>query len=133
MKIKRLGESIFLSDEIMGMEEVHHGRYIAFRVKGDSMDNGTRRSFEDGDILLCRELDRDDWMPRLHIDRWRFWVVCWGNNVRLKEIVSQDSETGSITLHSLNPSPEYTDFTLTLDEIHHLYYVIQKKPKKQNF
>ena len=115
------------------VSEVHQGKYIAFKVDGDSMDDGTRMSFERGDLLLCRELPRDEWMPRLHINRWRFWVVCWGNNVRLKEIIAQDTTTGHITLHSLNPSPEYTNFTLQLDDIHKLYNVIKKKPKDTDY
>lgn len=109
------------------VDKVGHGKYYAFEVDGDSMDDGTRKSFERGDIVLVRELDRDDWPPSLHIRQWRFWVVCWDNCVRLKEIVSQDGDT--ITLHSLNPSPEYTDFTLRLTDVRRLFNVIKKAPK----
>lgn len=108
-------------------EKVYHGKYIAFQVEGDSMDNGTRKSFQKGDVILVRELDKQDWMPKLHIADWPFWVVCWGNNIRLKEIVSQDGST--ITLHSLNPSPEYTDFQLDLKEINRLFNVIEVHPQ----
>ena len=109
------------------VDSVHHGSYIAFRVDGDSMDDGTRKSFERGDVVVVRELDRDKWLPKLHIRDWPFWVIVFGNCVRIKEIISQD-ET-SITCHSLNPSPEYTDFTLHLDDVSRLFNVIQKIPK----
>ena len=109
------------------VDAVHHGSYIAFRVDGDSMDDGTRKSFERGDVVVVRELDRDKWLPKLHIRDWPFWVIVFGNCVRIKEIISQD-ET-SITCHSLNPSPEYTDFTLHLDDVSRLFNVIQKIPK----
>lgn len=112
-------------------DTVGHGKYFAFEVDGDSMDDGSRHSFARGDLVLVRELDRDDWLPTLHIKRWRFWVVCWGNCVRLKEIVAQDGEI--ITLHSLNPSPEYTDFQLHLSEVSRLFNVIQLQPKPQKF
>lgn len=108
-------------------DKVYHGKYIAFKVDGDSMDDGTRRSFQRGDIILVRELDKTDWLPNLHISDWPFWVVNWGNCIRLKEIIKQDGST--ITLHSLNPSPEYTDFTLKLGEIKHLFNVIEVKPR----
>lgn len=108
-------------------EKVYHGKYIAFKVNGDSMDDGTRKSFQRGDIILVRELDKQDWMPKLHIADWPYWVVCWGNNIRLKEIVNQDERT--ITLHSLNPSPEYTDFQLNLENVHRLFNVIEIQPK----
>ena len=111
-------------------DKVYQGKYYAFEVEGDSMDDGTRKSFERGDIVLVRELDKTDWLPRLYINKWPFWVVVFGNSVRLKQIVAQDEESGTITLHSLNPSPEYTDFTLHMDEIQYLYNVILKKPKQ---
>ena len=111
------------------VDTVHHGRYVAFKVEGDSMDDGTRDSFESGDIVLVRELARDKWLPRLHFRDWPYWVIVFGNNVRIKQIIEQD-DAGNITLHSLNPSPEYTDFKLNLDEIFRLFNVIQKVPRK---
>ena len=115
------------------VDGVHHGKYVAFRVEGDSMDDGTRNSFERGDIVVVRELARDKWLPKLHIKTWPYWVIAFGNNVRIKEIIAQDETTGTITCHSLNPSPEYTDFTLSLDDIHRLFNVIKKKPKEVVF
>lgn len=113
------------------VDKVGHGRYFSFLVDGDSMDDGTRQSFERGDIILVRELDKEDWQPSLHIKQWKFWVVCWQNCVRLKQIVAQDGNI--ITLHSLNPSPEYTDFKLNLNDVQRLFNVIKKKPKTVEF
>lgn len=114
---------------LVEVDGVHHGKYFAFHVEGDSMDDGTRRSFEAGDTVIVRELPRDEWAPKLHIRQWPFWVVCWGNNVRIKQIINQDDDV--ITLHSLNPSPEYCDFTLRLAEVSRLFNVIQVIPKIQ--
>ena len=113
--------------------EVHHGHYYAFVVEGNSMDDGTRRSLEAGDMLLVRELPRDEWAPHLRFKDWPYWVVVWDNNVRVKQITAQDEESGAITLHSLNPSPEYCDFTLPLDRITRLFNVIQHKPQIKTF
>lgn len=118
---------------MLKVDKVHHGKYLAFDVVGDSMDDGTRKSFEHGDTVVVRELDKSDWMPRLYINQWKYWVVCWGNCVRLKQIIDQDVKNGTITLHSLNPSPEYVDFTLRLDEITRLFNVISKEPKTQYY
>lgn len=115
------------------VDGVHHGNYYAFYVQGDSMDDGTRESFEAGDSVLVRELPRDEWPPKLRIKKWPFWVVCWDNNVRIKQIISQDEETGDITLHSLNPSPEYCDFTIPLSRISRLFNVIQRVPKAKTY
>lgn len=115
------------------VDGVHHGQYVAFRVDGDSMDDGTRNGFARRDIVLVRELARDKWMPRLHFRQWPYWVIVFGNNVRIKQIVDQDEQTGAITLHSLNPSPEYTDFTLQLDQVSRLYNVVQHVPHPNIF
>lgn len=114
-------------------DKIVHGRYLAFEVRGDSMDDGTRASFEEGDIVLVRELDRIHWRDGLRFKDHPFWVVVFDNSVLIKQIIAQDLETGKITFHSLNPSPEYSDFTLGMDEIRALYYVLQKKPKTVKF
>lgn len=119
--------------ELFEVSEIHHGRYYAFEVDGDSMDDDTVRGFQRGDIVLVRELDKQLWLPKLHINKWKFWVVVFGNNVRLKQIVSQDEKNRTITLHSLNPSPEYTDFTLNLEDVDRLFNVVLKKPKTQSY
>ena len=119
-----------MESEMFEVDGVHHGSYISFVVDGDSMDDGTYNSFRRGDKVLVRNLSRDLWLPKLHFNKWPYWVVVFGNCVRLKQIVAQDEKTGTITLHSLNPSPEYTDFTLNLDDIQYLYNVIVKKPKQ---
>jgi phage repressor protein C with HTH and peptisase S24 domain len=128
--------TIIENDELERMsflvDAVHHGKYVAFRVDGDSMDDGTRFGFARKDLVLVRELSRDKWLPRLHYREWPYWVVVFGNNVRIKQIIDQD-DAGNITLHSLNPSPEYCDFTLNMDDISRLYNVVQHIPHPNIF
>lgn len=116
-------------NESFETDKIVHGRYFAFEVRGESMDDGTRNSFEEGDKVLVRELDRVHWKTGLRFDDHPFWVVVFDSSVLIKQIVEQDLEKGTITFHSLNTSPEYSDFTLEMDKIRALYYVLQKKPK----
>ena len=118
-----------LERELFQVDAVHHGHYWSFRVEGNSMDDGSRGAYQAGDVVLVRELPRDEWAPKLHINDWPFWVVVWDNCVRIKQIIAQDTEAGTITLHSLNPSPEYTDFTLPLSRVSHLFNVVRHKLK----
>jgi transcriptional regulator with XRE-family HTH domain len=104
-----------------------NGRYFSFDVRGDSMDNGMRKSLQDGDKVLVRELELDNWRT-LRAGDHRFWVLVFDSSVLIKEISSFDGDTGTIICHSLNPSPEYHDFTLSLDNVRYLYYVIKIKP-----
>jgi phage repressor protein C with HTH and peptisase S24 domain len=118
------------SEETYEVDRVGHGHYLSFEVKGDSMDTGTRQSFEAGDRVLVRELGRTHWRDQIRFRDYPYWVVVFGSSVLLKQIIAQDIEHGILTFHSLNPSPEYADFCLSEDEIRSLYYVIRKKPKE---
>ena len=121
------GKESFYTDKIV------HGRYLAFEVRGDSMDDGTRASFEEGDVVLVRELDRIHWRDGIRFKERPYWVVVFDSSVLIKQIVAQNLETGELTFHSLNNSPEYSDFRLNMDQIRALYYVLQKKPKTVTF
>lgn len=120
-------------EDAFEVSKIVHGNYLSFEVKGESMDDGTRSSFESGDRVLVRELGKEHWMEKIRYRDYPFWVVVFGSSVLIKQIVEQDLKNGTITLHSLNPSPEYCDFKLSLDEIRKLYYVVQKKPKIVSF
>ena len=115
--------------EIYAVDRKASGRYISFDVRGDSMDNGSRKSLQDGDKILVRELERDNWRT-LRTGDHRFWVIVFGASVLVKEISDMDSGTGVLTCHSLNPSPEYNDFQVPMDSVRHLFYVIKVKPKE---
>ena len=109
------------------------GRYLSFDIRGDSMDNGIHdKCLQDGDKVLVRELEHEHWRT-LKVGDHRFWVLVFGSSVLIKEISRFDPSTGTVTCHSLNPSPEYHDFSLQLDEVRHLYYVIKKKPREIAF
>lgn len=98
------------------------GHYVAFEVRGDSMDDGTKRSICEGDILLGRELRKDLWQFRLHVPKV-FIIVHRTDGICCKEVVDHNVETGILTCHSWNPDPEYKDFELNMKDILQLFYV----------
>ncbi len=108
------------------VDKIGHGRYFAFEIKGDSMDNDTKRSLSDGDIVLARELGKEHWRNKLHTEDFPNWIIILNNTVLCKQIISQDLEKGTIVCHSLNPSPEYADFELKLDDICQLCNIVQR-------
>jgi len=102
------------------------GRYIAFRVKGDSMDDGTSRAIVQDSIVTTRELQKQHWTSSLRKHDFPYWVI-YTTQARyplLKEIVKHDVNKGIITCHSLNDAPEYSDFDLHLDDVQALFYVV---------
>ncbi len=121
------------TEETYEVDRVARGHYLSFEVKGDSMDTGDRNSFEAGDRVLVRELERPYWRDTIRFRERPFWVVVFDSSVLIKQLIAQDQKNGTLTFHSLNPSPEYADFTLCENDIRALYYVIKKKPKEVTF
>lgn len=104
------------------VDKTYHGKYMIFEAEGDSMDDGTRSSICDGDKLLCREVRRDLWLPKLHINDWYFVIVHRTEGIAIKQITNQD-EHGNITCHSLNDM--FNDYTVNLDDVLEIYNVIK--------
>lgn len=115
-----------LSQHSIIVDRPAKGRYVAFRVNGDSMDDGSRNSIVPNSIVAARELGRQHWTSKLRYNTFPYWII-YTTEARmplLKEIVAHDVEKGTITCHSLNSDPGYNDFDLSLDNIQALFYVI---------
>jgi len=112
------------------IDQEAHGSYIAFEVKGDSMDDGTDEAYKEGDRLLCREIQRHLWAEsKLHIRKWDF-VIVHTDGILVKRIVNHDVEHATITIHSLNPL--YPDRTLHLNDVRQIFNVIEmSRPRRR--
>jgi transcriptional regulator with XRE-family HTH domain len=98
------------------------GNYVAFEVRGDSMDNGLRNAICTGDIILGRELYKDYWLSKLHIPR--IFIIVHEDGICCKEIIDHDVENGIITCHSYNPDKNrYPDYQVHLKNVRQLFYM----------
>ena len=104
------------------------GTYVAFEVKGDSMDDGTRNSYEQGDIIICRQIAQHHWQNKLHITKYDFVIVHRTEGVLLKKIIKHDTTNGTLTLHSLNSL--YDDFKVNLNDVAQIFNVIKVEREK---
>ena len=95
-------------------------RYQLFCVRDDSMMDGTRHSLCIGDILLCREVLREDWTHGL-IGRYPNVVVVTEEGVLLRRLTKHDRKQETISLHSLNRRDE--DRTIELKDVKAFFYV----------
>lgn len=108
------------------VDQIGHGRYYAFEIKGDSMDDDSKRSISNGDIVLARELSPEYWKEKLRTEDFPNWIIVLDNTILCKQIVAQNIEKRNITCHSLNPSPEYADFSLNLNDVRQLCNIVQR-------
>lgn len=108
------------------VDKIGHGRYFAFEIKGDSMDDDSKRSLSNGDIVLARELGKEHWRNKLHTEDYPNWIIVLNNTILCKQITEQNIGGCTITCHSLNPSPEYADFELKLEDVKQLCNIVQR-------
>lgn len=107
------------------VDKTIHGNYKCFEVKGDSMVDGSFESWLDGDIVLGREVKRELWLPKLHINKCDF-IIVHKDGILLKRIISQDNNNGTITIHSLNPDKSaYADEEIYLDDVMQIFSTVQ--------
>lgn len=102
------------------------GRYVAFRVAGDSMDDNSGNAIAQNSVVSTRELQRQHWTSKLRFKDFPYWVIYTTQSKMplLKEIIDHNTEEGYIVCHSLNQSPEFSDFRLSLNDVQALFYVI---------
>ena len=113
------------------IEKYHSGEYRLFRVKGSSMDGGDIMDLANDDLVLVRNIDRTYWRDGLHRHNWRYFVfVTMEDGIVIKEVIDQDLERDTYTLHSHNP--EYKDLTIKGDQIIAIYNVIQVVERRLN-
>lgn len=115
-----------LSKHSLIVDKPAQGRYLAFRVSGDSMDSGGNDAIMPNSIATARELQRQHWTNKLRYLDFPYWII-YTTQARmplLKQITNHDTEKGIITCHSLNNDPGYTDFDLSINDIQALFYVV---------
>ncbi|MBR1526426.1 MAG: LexA family transcriptional regulator [Prevotella sp.] len=108
------------------VEQDARGRYIAFEVRGDSMDDGTRQSYAQGDIVLSREVEKEMWDVQFDISHTDF-VIVMNDGIIFKRIISHDVLNHKITVHSFNPI--FDDMVIDLADIKQIFSVILKQQK----
>ena len=104
-------------------DKEYKGRYLAFEVQGDSMEP----DYMEGDVVICREVQRHLWNYKLHYKDWDFVIAHATQGIMLKEIIDHKVEKGIITCHSINP--EHKDFKINLREVTCLYNVVEVRQK----
>lgn len=112
---------------VMEADSEYKGKYLAFEVDGDSMEP----DYHKGDVVLCREIKRDLWRYKLHINDWDFVIAHSTQGIMLKQIIDHNVDTGDIICHSVN-SEGFPDFTLNLKEVAFLYNVVEHRISGKN-
>lgn len=105
------------------------GNYVAFEVKGDSMNDGSADSYLEGELLICREVESIYWKDsKLFINK-RDFVIIHKEGILIKRIITHDVENHKITIHSLNPL--YPDEVLDLADVKQIFSVVESRRQRR--
>lgn len=108
------------------------GTYITFEAEGDSMDDGTKESIEDGDLVTGRKIPRSNWGNKLAFKKFKDFIIVCKPNVQhdggliVKRIIDHNTSENYILCHSLNPDKKnYPDFRIHMIDVMQIFNVVQ--------
>lgn len=117
-------------DTMLTPAEFEKGNYLIVEIKGDSMDDGSKRSIVDGDRVLVKELDRVHWKNKLHFKQ-NLFVIMSNEGIVCKQIIAHDVANGLITCHSWNQF--YKDYVISLESVYKLFYIKKMVERRIKF
>ena len=98
-------------------------RYMAFEMKGNSMDDGSRDSYIEGDKLFCQEIPLHMWdTSKLHTMNWNF-VIVYQKGIIVRKIIDHDIQNRTIVVHPLNPF--INDELINLIDVYQIFHVLE--------
>lgn len=109
------------------IDQVSVGHYMAFEITNASMYDGTIESVPDKSIVLGKLIPVNKLSSILRSMPEGIWIIVHKDSIMCKKITAYDKKDKSITCHSLNSSPEYSDFEIKIDTIEQLFRVIKKQ------
>lgn len=104
----------------------HQGDYLSFEIVGDSMDDGSAKAIQAGDIVTGRKIERSHWRSKLHLKKFREFVIVTIKGIIVKEIIEHNVDQNTITVRSYNPDKSaYPDKVINLAEVMQIFNVVQ--------
>lgn len=107
------------------VNQLNDQRFTAFSVIGNSMDDGSKESITEGDIVTGREIQQSLWTSRFHIHKFKDYIIVHKERILIKRIIAHDVDAGIITCKSLSPDKNiYPDFDIKLEEVSQIFNVV---------
>jgi len=108
------------------VDHIPRGIYRTFVGRGESMDDGTKRSISNKDKVTGRVIDKQFWKSKLHLHKYQVYIIVHKDGITIKEISHHDVENGIITLHSWNTDKnKYPDRDVDLRDVLQLLNVVK--------
>lgn len=100
-----------------------------FEVVGNSMNDGTRFSFEAGYKLIVQPFSISDFRNSIGNDLNSFWIIEIEKGILFRQIVKYDMINDTIECHSLNTTKQDLNTFIKIGDITKPYRVVQLQSK----
>ncbi len=127
--IEKCGRQEFLSTlskVSFVIDQISVTHYLAFEISNNSMNNGLSNGIPQNAIVLGKQVPINEFSKNI-TDSKSFWVIVHKNGIMCKEITQYEAKERTLTCHSLNSSPEYLDFEISLDDVKELFEIVKKQ------
>jgi len=108
------------------LEHLEKNDYMAFEIMGNAMFDKTIKSIPNKTITLGYNISIDNNEELMSIVN-RSVILVLENTILCKQILKIDKNEKKFICHSLNTSPEYSDFELPLHEVKSLFKIVKKQ------
>jgi len=114
-----------LPKHMISVDVYNKGVYRAFRVRGESMNDGTLESIIEGDIITGRIIEKPLWLSKFHINSYKNFIIVHKDGILVKRIKDHNVEEGKIIVESLNPDKVvYPDQEIYLTDVYEMMNVV---------
>jgi transcriptional regulator with XRE-family HTH domain len=122
------GDPHFLEDlpkHMISVDVYNKGVYRAFRVRGDSMNDGSLESIIEGDIITGRIIEKPLWYSKFHLHSYKYFIIVHKEGILVKNIKDHRVDDGRIIVSSLNRDKEmYPDQEIYLSDVYEMMNVV---------
>jgi len=108
------------------IDQVSVARYLAFEISNNSMHNEYVNGIPKKSIVLGKKVSKKELVKRIE-NKNTFWIIVYKETIMCKQITAYDKKKNTINCHSLNKSPEYPDFNISMEEVKEFFLILKKE------
>lgn len=111
------------------LDTVEEETHRAFEISGDSMNDQSIQAIPNKAIVLALNFNKELFtVAGVDPQIWsQHYVLVCQDRITCKQVIEFDKQKASIRCHNLNPSPEYQDFEVPLEDLLQVFRVIKKQ------
>lgn len=99
-------------------------KFIAFEIDTKSMDNNSRYSLSEYDIVLTKEVDKDKFNEEY--ESGEIWIIMLNNAILCRKIEYYNREANEIDCKPINTSPDFSNLIMNFSSVRRFYKVIKR-------